>query len=58
MENMGKEVQIIATEKAILHAISGGLKCCIDAHGEIDKELIGSAVKRIFGQLKKHIEDM
>lgn len=34
-----------------LNRINGGLKQCINAHGPITKELIGSAGKRIYGAL-------
>jgi hypothetical protein len=36
-----------AAEKRIV----GGLKCAIDAHGPIDKELVGSAARRVAGLL-------
>ena len=34
-----------------LNRINGGLKQCINAHGPITKELIGSTGKRIYGAL-------
>jgi len=36
--------------------ISGGLKSSIDAHGAIDKTMISSATKRIYGLLKPLME--
>ena len=41
-----KRKRLVETNK-----IKGGLKQTIDAHGPITKELIGSAVKRIYGNL-------
>lgn len=41
-------------KKKISKKISGGLKQAINAHGPITKELIGSATKRIYGNLQQN----
>lgn len=40
-------------DKDLRRAIKAGISQAIDAHGPIKKSLIGSAIKRIKGQLKK-----
>jgi len=40
-------------DKDLRRAIKIGISQAIDAHGPIKKSLIGSAIKRIEGQLKK-----
>lgn len=37
----------------LVKQINGGLRCSIDAHGPITKEMIGVASKRINGQIKE-----
>lgn len=47
-----KNLEKVKRDKKIdLNKINGALKQCINAHGPITKELIGSASKRIYGAL-------
>jgi len=43
-------------DKKTRDAIKIGLRQTIDAHGSINRKLVGSAIKRIGGQLKKKDE--
>jgi len=36
----------------IEHAIAGAVKSCIDNHGPIDVNLVGSATKRVYGAIR------
>jgi len=42
----------IEDRTTVERAIAGALKSTINVHGKIDYSLIGSASKRIYGQLK------
>jgi len=46
-------------QTVLFKAIVGGLKATVSDHGGITKELVGSAAKRIYGQVKSviHAED-
>lgn len=51
-KNNLKTIEKLKKEKSIsLNRISGGLKQTINAHGYINRSLIGSASKRIYGAL-------
>jgi len=43
-------------DKKTRDAIKIGLRQTIDAHGSINRKLVGSAIKRIEGQLRKKTE--
>jgi len=48
--------QFIKEDPALWDAIVGALRDCINQHGPITKEDIGSAAKRIIGQIKSRFE--
>lgn len=51
-QNNLRVIEKLSKDKKIeLNRIKGGLKQTINAHGNITKELIGSACKRIYGAL-------
>ncbi|PKR83243.1 hypothetical protein [Heyndrickxia camelliae] len=54
--NENKMIHIQATQKQIEKAILGGIKSTIIAHGDINKQLIDSTVKRIYGHMKQHMK--
>lgn len=42
--------------KRLLKVINGAIKSCIDSHGPISKDWIGSAGKRVMGALKSYAQ--
>jgi hypothetical protein len=42
--------------KRILKAVNGALKSCINTHGPISENWIGSAGKRVMGALKSYAQ--
>ena len=44
--------------KQLLKVVNGAIKSCIDTHGPITREWVGSAGKRVIGALKSYIKSM
>jgi hypothetical protein len=54
MKRKDKVINLVVTQRQLERAIKGGLKDAMFAHGDITTDYIESAIKRIFGQMKKY----